>query len=116
MFSIKTYDAGVDDGYLGVTLVFDYQGFKIELTPEYQEKILKINIDAESGKFETSPNNGCFSFSWTPSLISFYVDRCGDGQGGSIHINFPSTSEMLDSLHQALHQWKEICQENESEN
>jgi hypothetical protein len=109
--SIEQFD-GSGDGYIDIVLSINYQGFKIEISPENQQEICNIDIGAESGSFDTRPWNGGFSFSWSPSKLIFDVARCGDGNGGGIKFEMPTTPQLLESFHRALTKWKKIAVKN----
>jgi hypothetical protein len=100
-FSLNTYGTKVDD----ISLVVNYQGIRVVLSPEFPQQIWDLDVDAENGIFNTNPSNGSFMFSWSPVEITFQVARHGDGLGGSIDITIPSTPELLMELHTVLHEW-----------
>ena len=106
--SLELYDDGCDQ--IRVVLIIDYQGLRLELTPDNQDKILSIDVDAESGRFDTNPNNGEFMFSWSPTKIKFRVTR----NSGSMTIKIPSNPRLREDFHEVLREWKEICQANRS--
>lgn len=85
-------------------------------SPEQTGHIRNVDVEAESGKFDTSPSNGAFSLKWSKTSIEICVAKHGDGCGGSFDLTLQTTPELQQSLHDCLRRWKTTFQQTEVKN
>lgn len=83
---------------------------KIELIPEDPYEIVDLTSEQiqNEGVFDTRPSNGDFTLSWNKEFIRISVAKYGDGRGGSVTIETPTTDERLNSLSECLSLWKQL--------
>jgi hypothetical protein len=90
-----------------IAIILDYNGIKVRLEPENVEAILDHNnFEMDHGILDTHPSNGQFFISWSPQEINIQVSKYGDGNGGSLNVNIPSTPELLRELNGVFGIWK----------
>ena len=91
-----------------ILINIDHNGFHISLEPESIEAVEKINLDSNYGCFNSKPTNGEFYISWTPTHIRICVAKYGDGNGGSIILTIPSSSDLIKELCDVLLNLKKL--------
>ena len=101
MFSIEV---SKDDDCVDVTLVYTSATINFRFNPENPDGI--PSLISGHGEFSGTTSNGVCSFIWTPTSISFEVAKYGDGEGGSLSIVVANSPETMESLKEALNQWK----------
>jgi len=83
-----TISVSFDDVYqLSVTVTMPF-GVTIEFSPENPTD--GFSVTPGRVIFDGGCCNGAASFEWTADSFSAYVDKSGDGEGGSLHVNIPA--------------------------
>ena len=90
-----------DEEYDSATLHFKNELLEIECCPENCADLFEDSYDS-------APSNGEFRFHYDKDKIVFNVAKYGNGQGGCLTLVFKMTKEILNSLEEALKEWRSI--------
>lgn len=88
--------------------IFNY----VEKCLTFKNDFMELNFSPENpdcineNGFDSSPSNGEFNFYYKDDEIIFNCVKHGDKKGGSLSYKFKMTSEIKESLYQALLDWK----------